>query len=131
MALRIAAIGCGDIAQRRFFPQIKALGARAELVAIAARDVGRLRSCAACFDVPRIYTDAATMLRDDAVDAVLVLTPPPPNTSSSRVCCAPVRSARSPASNAIAAIADPRTRGGSTRSSFRAAACCPISASTA
>ena len=76
MALRIAAIGCGDIAQRRFFPQIRALGHRADLVAIAARDHDRLRSCAARFDVPRIYTDAATMLRDDAVDAVLVLTPP-------------------------------------------------------
>jgi 1,5-anhydro-D-fructose reductase (1,5-anhydro-D-mannitol-forming) len=76
VALRIAAIGCGDIAQRRFFPQIEALGGSAELVAIAARNGERLRSCAARFGIPRTYTDAAAMVHDDGVDAVLVLTPP-------------------------------------------------------
>ncbi len=34
--LRVAAIGCGDIAQRRHFPDLKALGGQAELVAIQA-----------------------------------------------------------------------------------------------
>lgn len=76
MVLRIAAIGCGDIAQRRHFPQLQALGGTAELVAIAGRDPGRLRDCAARFGVPACYTDPARMLRDEAIDAVLVLTSP-------------------------------------------------------
>jgi 1,5-anhydro-D-fructose reductase (1,5-anhydro-D-mannitol-forming) len=76
MVLRIAAIGCGDIAQRRHFPQIEALHGTAELVAIAGRDRTRLKDCAARFKVPRWYTDPAAMLRDVAIDAVLVLTPP-------------------------------------------------------
>ena len=76
MVLRIAAIGYGDIAQRRHFPQLQALGGSAELVAIAGRDPGRLRDCAQRFGVPGRYTDAARMLREEDVDAVLVLTPP-------------------------------------------------------
>jgi len=76
MALRIAAIGCGDIAQRRHFPQIAALNGTAELVAIAGRDRARLKDCAERFKVPRWYTDPAAMLRDAEIDAVLVLTPP-------------------------------------------------------
>ncbi len=75
MVLRIAAIGCGDIAQRRHFPQIAALDG-AELVAIAGRDATRVRDCAERFAVPNWFTDPAAMLRDAAVDAVLVLTPP-------------------------------------------------------
>jgi predicted dehydrogenase len=76
MVLRIAAIGCGDIAQRRHFPQIAALQGTAELVAIAGRDQTRLRACAERFNVPGCYTDPAAMLDDAAIDAVLVLTPP-------------------------------------------------------
>ena len=76
MVLRIASIGYGDIAQRRHFPQLQALAGRAELVAIAGRDARRLRECAARFDIPRCYTDPATMLRDADIDAVLVVTPP-------------------------------------------------------
>jgi predicted dehydrogenase len=76
MPLRIAAIGCGDIAQRRHFPDIAALKNKAELVAIAGRDRGRLEVCAGRFAIPHCYTDPAAMLRDVAVDAVLVLTPP-------------------------------------------------------
>jgi predicted dehydrogenase len=76
MGLRIAAIGCGDIAQRRHFPDIAALGGAAELVAIAGRDARRVRDCAARFNVPHHTTDPAAMLREVDVDAVLVLTPP-------------------------------------------------------
>jgi 1,5-anhydro-D-fructose reductase (1,5-anhydro-D-mannitol-forming) len=76
MVLRIAAIGCGDIAQRRHFPEIEALRGTAELVAIAGRHAGRLKDCAERFKVPRWYTDPAAMLREAPIDAVLVLTPP-------------------------------------------------------
>jgi 1,5-anhydro-D-fructose reductase (1,5-anhydro-D-mannitol-forming) len=76
MVLRIAAIGCGDIAQRRHFPEIQALNGKAELVGIAGRDRARLKDCAERFKVPAWYTDPAAMLREVAIDAVLVLTPP-------------------------------------------------------
>ncbi len=74
--LRIAAIGYGDIAQRRHFPQLKELGGRVELVAIAGRDPGRLRACAERFGIPSSFTDPAKMLREIPIDAVMVLTPP-------------------------------------------------------
>ena len=76
MALRIAAIGYGDIARRRHFPDIASLNGRAELVAIAGRDAERLKDCAERFNIPRWHTDPAAMLREAAIDAVLVLTPP-------------------------------------------------------
>jgi len=76
MTLRIASIGCGDIAQRRHFPQLQALGGAADLVAIAGRNSARLRECATRFSVPRWYTDPAEMLCDSEIDAVLILTPP-------------------------------------------------------
>lgn len=76
MVLRIASIGYGDIAQRRHFPDIASMRGTAELVAIAGRDPAGMQACAARFGSPRCYTDAAEMLRDPAIDAVLVLTPP-------------------------------------------------------
>ena len=76
MSIRIAAIGYGDIAQRRHFPQLAELHGRAELVAIAGRDPVRLAACAARFGVPRWSTDAASVANDPDIDAVLVLTAP-------------------------------------------------------
>ena len=76
MTLRIAAIGCGDIAQRRHFPDIAAMGEEVQLVAIAGRDPGRVQACAERFGVPKWYTDPAAMLADPDIDAVLILTPP-------------------------------------------------------
>ncbi len=73
--MRIASIGCGDIAQRRHFPELAAIQG-VELAAIAARDPARLADCAARFGVKRTFTDPAAMLADPAIDAVMVLTPP-------------------------------------------------------
>jgi predicted dehydrogenase len=73
--LRIASIGCGDIAQRKHFPQLLALDT-AKLVAIAGRDPARLHACAARFGSPATYTDPAEMLARADIDAVLILTPP-------------------------------------------------------
>jgi predicted dehydrogenase len=74
--LRIAAIGYGDIAQRRHFPDLKALAGTVEFVAIHGRERARLEACAARFGIPRWHTDAEDILSDRSVDAVLVLTPP-------------------------------------------------------
>lgn len=76
MTIRIAAIGYGDIAQRRHFPQLLELPGRADLVAIAGRDPRRLADCATRFNVARWFTDPAEMLRQPNIDAVLILTPP-------------------------------------------------------
>ncbi len=76
MTVRIAAVGYGDIAQRKHFPQLAELGGRAKLVAIAGRDAGRLADCAARFGVARWSTDVASVVGDAGVDAVLVLTAP-------------------------------------------------------
>lgn len=73
--LRIGSIGCGDIAQRKHFPQLLALD-DAKLVAIAGRDPARLADCAARFGGPDVHTDPAAMLARADIDAVLVLTPP-------------------------------------------------------
>ncbi len=74
--IRIAAIGYGDIAQRRHFPQLQELPGRATLVAIAGRDPTRLAACATKFNIPHWFTDPAAMLRQPDIDAVLILTPP-------------------------------------------------------
>ncbi len=76
MTVRIAAVGYGDIAQRRHFPQLAELAGRAELVAIAGRDEARMAACASRFGVPRWSTDIASVVGDPGVDAVLVLTAP-------------------------------------------------------
>lgn len=76
MTLRIAAVGYGDIAQRRHFPQLAELAGRAELVAIAGRDEARMAACAARFGVRRWSADVASVVTDPGVDAVLVLTAP-------------------------------------------------------
>jgi len=76
VTLRIAAIGYGDIAQRRHFPQLLELKGRAELVAIAGRDEARLAACAVRFGIERWSTDPASVIADPGVDAVLVLTAP-------------------------------------------------------
>jgi len=73
--IRVGAIGYGDIAQRRHFPQLKELAGRAELVGISGRDRGRMAEVAGRFGC-RCYGDASEMLADPSIDAVLVLTPP-------------------------------------------------------
>lgn len=74
--IRIAAVGHGDIAQRRHFPDLEELGERAQLVAIAGRDESSLERTAHQFGVSSWYTDADEMLAREDIDAVLVLTPP-------------------------------------------------------
>lgn len=74
--IRIATVGHGDIAQRRHFVDLAALGERAKLVAISGRDESSLERTARQFDVPSWHTDADEMLARDDIDAVMVLTPP-------------------------------------------------------
>ena len=74
--IRIASIGYGDIARRRHFPELRNLGEKAQLVAVAGRDEPSLAECAREFNVPAWYADVDEMLTRDDIDAVLILTPP-------------------------------------------------------
>ena len=74
--IRIASIGYGDIARRRHFPELRNLGDKAQLVALAGRDEPSLAECAREFGVPAWYANADEMLARDDIDAVLILTPP-------------------------------------------------------
>lgn len=74
--LRMAAIGCGDIAQRRHFPALQALAHAASLVAIAGRNPARTAACAAAFKIPHWTTNPAEIIANPSIDAVLILTPP-------------------------------------------------------
>jgi predicted dehydrogenase len=74
--IRVGAIGHGDIAQRRHFPDLIDLGDRALLVAVAGRDPSRVEQVADRFGVPSWHSDIGEMLARDDIDAVMVLTPP-------------------------------------------------------
>lgn len=74
--IRIASIGCGDIARRSRLPDLLQYGDRARLVAVAGRDLERLNACAAQFGAPRAYVHLDRLFAEPDIDGVLVLTPP-------------------------------------------------------
>ena len=74
--IRIACVGYGDIARRRHFPELRDLGGKAQLVAIAGRDESALADYARESGVPAWTTNVDEMVTRDDIDAVLVLTLP-------------------------------------------------------
>ena len=73
--IKIALLGCGDVAQRDYLPELKRLGDRVELVAICGRSEDRSRRVAREYGVPRWYTDYRRMLTETEAAAILNLTP--------------------------------------------------------
>ncbi len=73
--VKLALLGCGDVAQRDYLPEMYRLGDRAELVAICGRTPERARSVAAQYDVPHWYTDYKRLLAESDAEAVINLTP--------------------------------------------------------
>ena len=73
--VRLALVGCGDVAQRDYLPELRRLRDRAELVAVCGRTEERTRSVAEKYDVPSWYTDYERMLTETDADAVVNLTP--------------------------------------------------------
>jgi predicted dehydrogenase len=73
--LKLAVLGCGDVAQRDYLPEIHRLGDRAEIVAICGRTEPRARLVAATYNIPRWFTDYEQMLRESGADALINLTP--------------------------------------------------------
>ncbi|MGQ0636426.1 MAG: Gfo/Idh/MocA family protein [Planctomycetaceae bacterium] len=73
--LRLALIGCGDVAHRDYLPEFHRLADRAELVAVCGRSDNRARATAAQYGIPAWYTDYALLLAEVEADAVINLSP--------------------------------------------------------
>ena len=74
MALGIALLGTGNIAQRAFVPAVQAVDG-ACLVAVLSRDRARGAIFAQQYGIPEIYDDLKALLQSPRVDAVIVASP--------------------------------------------------------
>src|SRR5919204_6439430 len=74
MALGIALLGTGSIADHAFAPAVQATDG-AQLIAVLSRDPRRGAAFAQRHAIPAVYDDLATLLRSPQVDAVIVATP--------------------------------------------------------
>ena len=93
--LKLALLGCGDVAQRDYLPEIHRLSDRVELVAVCSRTEQRARDVAAQYGARAWYTDYARMLAESDADLVANLTPIQlhAETTLAAACC-PVPSTR-------------------------------------
>jgi predicted dehydrogenase len=73
--LKLALLGCGDVAQRDYLPEFHRLAHRADLVAVCGRTEARTHKVADEYGVPDWYTDFGRMLVETEIDAVINLTP--------------------------------------------------------
>jgi len=74
--LRVAVIGCGDVAVHRHLPALRRLRGRAELVAICDGMVDRAQAVGKAFGVPRVYSELGQLLDAEKLDVVDLCTPP-------------------------------------------------------
>src|SRR3954452_7722998 len=73
--VKLALLGCGDVAQRDYLPELQRIAERVELVAVCGHGETRARSVADQYAIPAWYTDYARMLAETDADAVINLTP--------------------------------------------------------
>ena len=73
--VKLALLGCGDVAQRDYLPEFHRVADRAEIVAAAARTPDRLNTLADQYNIPHRYTDYRKMLAETDAEAVINLTP--------------------------------------------------------
>lgn len=73
--VKLALIGCGDVAQRDYLPEMHRLDGRAEIVAVCGRTSGRAREVASRYGIPAWYDDLDRMLAESGADAAINLTP--------------------------------------------------------
>jgi predicted dehydrogenase len=73
--IKLALLGCGDVAQRDYLPEFHRLANRAEIVAVCGRTEERVHNVSAQYNIPNRYTDYHKMLAETDADAVINLTP--------------------------------------------------------
>ncbi|HZS90524.1 MAG TPA: Gfo/Idh/MocA family oxidoreductase [Chloroflexota bacterium] len=73
--LKLALLGCGDVAVRDYLPELHRLADRVELVAVSSRTETRARAVAEQFGAAHWYTDYRQMLAESGADIVANLTP--------------------------------------------------------
>lgn len=73
--LKLALLGCGDVAQRDYLPEFHRIADRAEISAVCTHTAGRLREVMQRYSISAGYTDYRRMLAETDVDAVINLTP--------------------------------------------------------
>ena len=75
--LKLALLGCGDVAQRDYLPELHRLSDRVELVAVCSRSESRARAVAAQYGARAWYTDYRRLLDESGAELVANLTPIP------------------------------------------------------
>lgn len=73
--VKLALLGCGDVAQRDYLPEFHRLADEAEIVAVCGRGRQRAQMTAERYGIPHVYTDYAQMLAETNAEAVINLTP--------------------------------------------------------
>src|SRR5688572_26590949 len=73
--IRLAFLGCGDVAQRDYLPEFHRIQDRARIVAVCGRTPERARATADQYDVPFWTTGYERLLAEPGIDAVINLTP--------------------------------------------------------
>ncbi|MGC1581123.1 MAG: Gfo/Idh/MocA family oxidoreductase, partial [Candidatus Acidiferrales bacterium] len=73
--IRLGIVGPGVVVRTHHLPAIRRLANEIQVVAVAARHLGRARSFVREFRIPRVYDDYRELLRDEEIDAVLIAVP--------------------------------------------------------
>jgi predicted dehydrogenase len=73
--LKLALLGCGDVAHRDYLPEFHRIADRAEIVAVCGRGRERAQMTADAYAIPHVYTDYHKMLAETDAVAVINLTP--------------------------------------------------------
>lgn len=73
--MKLALLGCGDVAHRDYLPEFHRIAGGAEIVAVCGRGRERAQMTAEKYGIPHVYTDYAQMLAETDAEAVINLTP--------------------------------------------------------
>ena len=73
--LKVALLGCGDVAQRDYLPELHRLAGRVDLVAVCSRSESRARAVAVQYGAAAWYSDYQRLLDESGADLVANLTP--------------------------------------------------------
>jgi predicted dehydrogenase len=73
---RVAIVGCGAIATKKFIPILQRLRNRAAIVGLCDLDAEALKNVASRFAVPNAFTELDEMMAKQHPDLVIICTPP-------------------------------------------------------